>query len=35
MKGDTSIGDELLVVMSQWYDQAVKRYQLIFSSFVN
>jgi len=30
MKGDTSMGEELLVVLSQWYDQAVKRYQLIF-----
>jgi len=34
MKGDTSIGDELLVVFSQWYDQAIKRYQLIFPAFV-
>ncbi len=32
MKGNNSIADELLTVLSQWYGQTVKRYQLIFSS---
>jgi len=30
MKAGTSISDELLTVLSQWYNQAVTRYQLMF-----
>ncbi len=35
MKGEASIGDELLTVLSQWYNRAVSRYQLIFPSLVH
>lgn len=31
MKGEPSMGNELLNVLTQWYDQTIKRYQLIFS----
>jgi hypothetical protein len=33
MKNDSSIGNELLVVLSEWYNEAIKKYQLIFSSY--
>lgn len=35
MKENTSIGDELLTVLSQWYEQAVNSYQLIYPSLLN
>jgi hypothetical protein len=35
MKENTSIGDELLAVLTQWYNLAIKRSQLIFPSFVH
>ncbi len=31
MKEDSSIGNELLTVLSEWYDQTNKRHQLRFS----
>lgn len=35
MKGNSSIGDELLTVLSQWYEHTVQRYPLIFLSPVH
>ncbi|MCS3799995.1 hypothetical protein GGD38_005371 [Chitinophagaceae bacterium OAS944] len=32
MKGNTTISEELLTVLSQWYQQTVQRYQFIFLS---
>jgi hypothetical protein len=32
MKGEPTIGNELLTLLSQWYDETIKKYQRIFSS---
>lgn len=31
MKKETSISDELMTVLTQWYEQTIKKYQFIFS----
>lgn len=31
MKKDTTLSDELMTVLTQWYEQTIRKYQLIFS----
>jgi hypothetical protein len=31
MKKDTTISDEMMIVLTHWYEQTIIKYQLIFS----
>lgn len=31
MKKETTISDDLITVLAQWYAQTIRKYQLIFS----